>query len=117
MKRAVVIGADQLSKWVDWDDRKTCVLFGDGAGALAVELTENENGLIGYDLKSDGSKGGCLYLSQSNIFIDLVFIHFLYLVPNFPILPGQALGQAAFGHPTNTDIRGFLRTGKQVKAL
>ncbi len=34
MKRAVVIGADQLSKWVDWDDRKTCVLFGDGAGAV-----------------------------------------------------------------------------------
>ena len=39
MKRAVVIGADQLSKWVDWDDRKTCVLFGDGAGALAIEAT------------------------------------------------------------------------------
>ena len=36
MKRAVVVGADQLSKWVDWDDRKTCVLFGDGAGAVAV---------------------------------------------------------------------------------
>ena len=72
MKRAVVIGADQLSKWVDWDDRKTCVLFGDGAGALAVEAIGNKNGLIGYDLKSDGSRGGCLNLSQSNIFLDLV---------------------------------------------
>ena len=72
MKRAVVIGADQLSKWVDWDDRKTCVLFGDGAGALAIETSANESGLIGYDLKSDGSKGGCLNLSQSNIFLDLV---------------------------------------------
>ena len=72
MKRAVVIGADQLSKWVDWDDRKTCVLFGDGAGAVAVEAIDNGNGLIGYDLKSDGSRGGCLNLSQSNIFLDLV---------------------------------------------
>ncbi|MBW3041197.1 beta-ketoacyl-ACP synthase III [Prochlorococcus marinus] len=72
MKRAVVIGADQLSKWVDWDDRKTCVLFGDGAGAVAVEANKNDNGLIGYDLKSDGSRGGCLNLSQSNIFLDLV---------------------------------------------
>ncbi|WP_413679050.1 beta-ketoacyl-ACP synthase III [Prochlorococcus sp. MIT 0916] len=72
MKRAVVIGADQLSKWVDWDDRKTCVLFGDGAGALAVEAIDGETGLIGYDLKSDGSRGDCLNLSQSNIFLDLV---------------------------------------------
>ncbi len=72
MKRAVVIGADQLSKWVDWDDRKTCVLFGDGAGAVAVEAVNDETGLIGYDLKSDGSKGDCLNLSQSNNFLDLI---------------------------------------------
>lgn len=72
MKRAVVIGADQLSKWVDWDDRKTCVLFGDGAGALAIEATDNKDGLIGYNLKSDGSRGDCLNLPQSNTFLDLV---------------------------------------------
>jgi len=72
MKRAVVIGADQLSKWVDWNDRKTCVLFGDGAGAVAIESTGDQNDFIGYDLKSDGSKGGCLNLSQSNVFLDLV---------------------------------------------
>ena len=72
MKRAVVIGADQLSKWVNWDDRKTCVLFGDGAGAVTIEATGDESGLIGYDLKSDGSRGGCLNLSQSNNFLDLV---------------------------------------------
>jgi len=72
MKRALVIGADQLSKWVDWDDRKTCVLFGDGAGALAIESIGQENGLVGYDLKSDGSRGGCLNLFQSNQCLDLV---------------------------------------------
>jgi len=72
MKRAVVIGADQLSKWVDWDDRKTCVLFGDGAGAVAVEADLNMNGLIGYGMKSDGKRGGCLNLSKSNNFSDLL---------------------------------------------
>ncbi len=72
MKRAVVIGADQLSKWVDWDDRKTCVLFGDGAGAVAIEAADHNNDLIGYDLKSDGSRGGCLNLSQSKTILDLV---------------------------------------------
>ncbi len=72
MKRAVVIGADQLSKWVDWDDRKTCVLFGDGAGALAIEASDKGQGFIGYDLKSDGSRGACLNLPQSKTFLDLV---------------------------------------------
>ena len=73
MKRVIVIGADQLSKWVDWDDRKTCVLFGDGAGAIAMEVSDdNHGGLIGYRLRSDGSRGGCLNLSQSNTFLDLV---------------------------------------------
>ena len=70
--RAVIIGADQLSKWVDWDDRRTCVLFGDGAGAVALEATKDVNGLIGFSLKSDGNRGGCLNLSQSNACLDLV---------------------------------------------
>ncbi len=72
MKRIIVIGADQLSKWVDWDDRSTCVLFGDGAGALAIEASHENKGLIGYSLKSDGNRGGCLNLAHSNIFEDLV---------------------------------------------
>ncbi len=72
MKRVIVIGADQLSKWVDWDDRKTCVLFGDGAGAVAMETSKGNKGLIGFSLKSDGSRGDCLNLSQSNNFSDLV---------------------------------------------
>jgi len=72
MKRVIVIGADQLSKWVDWDDRKTCVLFGDGAGALAIESSDDKGGLIGYSLKSDGDRGGCLNLAQSDKFLALI---------------------------------------------
>ncbi|CAE7538172.1 fabH [Symbiodinium pilosum] len=41
-KNAVVIGADCLSRWVDWSDRNTCVLFGDGAGAVVITATDAE---------------------------------------------------------------------------
>ncbi|MFO7630687.1 MAG: beta-ketoacyl-ACP synthase III [Prochlorococcaceae cyanobacterium] len=67
MRRAVVIGADQLSRWVDWDDRSTCVLFGDGAAAVAVEAcSEAETGLLGFRMRSDGSRNGCLTLAQTD---------------------------------------------------
>ncbi len=73
IKRALVIGADQLSRWVDWDDRRSCVLFGDGAGAVAIESTNsNQNGLLAFDLKSDGKRGGCLNLPQRRDYLDLV---------------------------------------------
>ncbi len=70
--RALVIGADQLSSWVDWDDRKSCVLFGDGAGAIALEASQSENGLIGFKFKSDGRRGDCLTLPQKRNFEQLV---------------------------------------------
>jgi len=66
VRRALVIGADQLSRWVDWDDRRTCVLFGDGAAAVAVEACPGaDNGLLGFRMRSDGSRSGCLTLAQS----------------------------------------------------
>jgi 3-oxoacyl-[acyl-carrier-protein] synthase-3 len=65
-RRVLVIGADQLSRWLDWDDRRTCVLFGDGAGALAVEATAPENeGLLAFRMRSDGSRNACLTLAQT----------------------------------------------------
>ena len=67
MTRALVIGADQLSRWVDWDDRRSCVLFGDGAGAVAIEACPAENdGLLGFRLNSDGARGDCLTLAQTS---------------------------------------------------
>ena len=73
MRRALVIGADQLSRWVDWDDRRSCVLFGDGAGAVALEATSAaQNGLLGFQLKSDGSRGDCLNLPQVQNYLSLV---------------------------------------------
>ncbi len=65
MQRVLVIGADQLSRWLDWDDRRTCVLFGDGAGAVAVQACDpGEDGLLGFRMHSDGSRNACLTLAQ-----------------------------------------------------
>lgn len=61
MRRALVIGADQLSRFVDWDDRRSCVLFGDGAGAVVLEASD-QDGLLGFLLQTDGSRGAVLNL-------------------------------------------------------
>lgn len=53
-KKALVIGAEVLSKIVDWQDRGTCVLFGDGAGGILLEASQEENSLMAEDLKADG---------------------------------------------------------------
>ncbi|URE12946.1 3-oxoacyl- acyl-carrier-protein synthase III [Musa troglodytarum] len=51
----LVIGADALSRYVDWTDRGTCILFGDAAGAVLVQACHSdEDGLLGFDLHSDG---------------------------------------------------------------
>ncbi|PKA47116.1 3-oxoacyl-[acyl-carrier-protein] synthase III, chloroplastic [Apostasia shenzhenica] len=55
-KNILVLGADALSRYVDWTDRGTCILFGDAAGAVLVQAcSADEDGLLGFDLHSDGS--------------------------------------------------------------
>jgi 3-oxoacyl-[acyl-carrier-protein] synthase-3 len=60
-KHALVIAAEKLSAVTDWEDRSTCVLFGDGAGAAVLGPVE-EGGILGASLGSDGSKGDLLQL-------------------------------------------------------
>ncbi|WP_267384134.1 beta-ketoacyl-ACP synthase III [Cyanobacterium sp. uoEpiScrs1] len=62
-QRVVVIGADILSRWMDWSDRNTCVLFGDGAGAVVCQATLREDCLLGFDMYSDGKQHHSLNLS------------------------------------------------------
>jgi len=66
-KRVLVIGAETFSRLMDWTDRSTCVLFGDGAGALVLEAAEGEGkskdrGILSVDLNSDGSYRDILYV-------------------------------------------------------
>lgn len=61
VRRVLVIGADALSRHVDFTDRATCVLFGDGAGAVVLEAAE-EPGVLGIDLGTDGSGADVLMI-------------------------------------------------------
>ena len=63
-KRALVVGGDVLSKILDWTDRSTLVLFGDGAGAVVVEHVD-EGGFLGFELGADGGGGANLWLPGS----------------------------------------------------
>jgi 3-oxoacyl-[acyl-carrier-protein] synthase-3 len=63
-KRALVVGGDVLSRILDWDDRSTLVLFGDGAGAVVLEAVP-EPGFLGFELGADGAGGASLWLPGS----------------------------------------------------
>ena len=53
-KKVLVVGTEVLSKVTDWDDRATCVLFGDGAGAVIIEPTDEDRGILSMHINSDG---------------------------------------------------------------
>jgi 3-oxoacyl-[acyl-carrier-protein] synthase-3 len=61
-QNVLLIGADLLSRWTDWSDRRTCVLFGDGAGAIVMQASEQDN-VLGFEMRSDGSQNNCLTLA------------------------------------------------------
>ena len=63
-RRALVIGGDVLSRILDWSDRSTVVLFGDGAGAVVLELSEDA-GFLAFELGADGAGGEYLWLPGS----------------------------------------------------
>lgn len=54
-KRILLVGAEALSRFTDWEDRNTCVLFGDGAGAAILEASDGASGVMSVDIYSDGS--------------------------------------------------------------
>jgi 3-oxoacyl-[acyl-carrier-protein] synthase-3 len=75
-KRILVIGAEHLSRWVDWNDRTIAVLFGDGAGAAVIEAVDGPGELLSFELGSDGSleylllceHGGTISMDGKEIF-------------------------------------------------
>jgi 3-oxoacyl-[acyl-carrier-protein] synthase-3 len=61
-KKALVIGAETFSRILDWEDRTTCVLFGDGAGALVLSAEETERGILATRLHADGRHNDLLFV-------------------------------------------------------
>ncbi len=82
-EKILVIGADTLSRFVDWDDRTTAVLFGDGAGAVVLEATTlEENALLGWHMDCDGDQedllfseiDGCIQMEGKEVFRHAVLV-------------------------------------------
>lgn len=61
-KKVIVVGADKMSAIINYEDRATCIIFGDGGGAVLLEPTEEEAGIMDFVLHTDGS--GCQYLNM-----------------------------------------------------
>jgi len=62
-KHILVLGSEVLTRFTDWEDRTTCVLFGDGAGAVVVGPSDGKKGILSTYIKSDGRLGDLLYMS------------------------------------------------------
>jgi 3-oxoacyl-[acyl-carrier-protein] synthase III len=62
IRNALVVGSDALSRLLNWQDRTTCILFGDGAGAVVLGPSENGNGILSTKLRTDGSYAKTLYV-------------------------------------------------------
>ena len=65
-RKALVVGVDRLSTILNWQDRGTCVLLGDGAGAAIIEATDAQDGILSTHLKSDGKAWNLLYSTYGN---------------------------------------------------
>ncbi|VXD20319.1 3-oxoacyl-(acyl-carrier-protein) synthase III [Planktothrix serta PCC 8927] len=89
----LLIGADILSRWVDWSDRSTCILFGDGAGAVILQADERDR-LLGFEIRSDGRQNQSLNLS--------------YQPQPQEILPGITIGQGSY-HPITMNGKDIYR--------
>ena len=62
VNKALVVGSDTLTRWLNWQDRGTCILFGDGAGAVVLGAAENGTGILSTKLRTDGSYIKTLYV-------------------------------------------------------
>ena len=60
LRRVLLVGAETLSRITDWDDRRTAIIFADGAAAIVVEATEGDENLLGFDLGSNGAEADIL---------------------------------------------------------
>ena len=104
-KKILVIGAENLSARVNWQDRNTCVLFGDGAGAVVVGADDSGRGLLASKLFSDGRLGDLLYMNAAPSMNPYI---------NMDPSEGGEFDPARLGHPRPDDGSYIRMAGKEV---
>jgi 3-oxoacyl-[acyl-carrier-protein] synthase-3 len=112
-KRALVIGAETFSRIIDWTDRTTCVLFGDGAGAMVLEAREsagsiNERGVLTTHLRSDGRHRAKLHVDGGPSTTQTV---------GHLRMEGKDVFRFAVGQVTDVVVDAFAATGYTAKDL
>lgn len=115
-KKILVIGAETLSSRVNWQDRNTCILFGDGAGAAVVGHSgDDERGYVGSNLLSDGSLGKLLYMHTAESLNEDI------KVPDWPGAHIVMEGREVFKHAVKAmedSVRNVLEeTGYDIEAV
>jgi 3-oxoacyl-[acyl-carrier-protein] synthase-3 len=91
---ALVVGVERLSAILNWKDRSTCVLLGDGAGAVVVTSTKEQDGILSTHLKSDGSFWELLYSEDGNNYLPEM-LHYIAQKPFRLIMDGHRLFKKA----------------------
>jgi 3-oxoacyl-[acyl-carrier-protein] synthase III len=112
-KRALVIGAETFSRLLDWEDRTTCVLFGDGAGAVVLEATEgkgdaSDRGILTAHLRSDGAHKEKLYVDGGPSTTGTV---------GHLRMQGKEVFKHAVGMITDVIVAAFDATGLSIEEL
>ena len=126
-QKALVIGAETLSKIMDWNDRSTCVLFGDGAGAAVLGVSEEEGGVLGFEQGSDGARGmvlACADRKNNNPFVEnskeLDYVHmdgqevYKFAVTTVPVSIQNVLEKAEL---QTEDIKYFLLHQANIRII
>ncbi len=89
-RNVLVIGVEVLSRFIDWTDRSTCVLFGDGAGAVLLSASDQPGGLLGVDMMSDGTGAEAIIIPAGG--------------SACPVSPQTAAGNGHFIHMAGADV-------------
>ena len=108
VKTVLVVGAETISRIVDWKDRNTCILFGDGAGAVVLQATNEDKGIISCDLHSDGKYLDILK-SDSGVSMDQK-VGFIYM-------EGREVFKLAIHKMVNSVIDNFKKANLDISSL
>ncbi len=122
---ALIVGSEVLSKIIDWTDRGTCVLFGDGAGAVLVERS-GQPGILGLAQHSDGARGGVLQCNGRELRNPYVFVPgqshyvqmdgrevFAFAVRQIPACISEVLGQTGIA-PADVDLYVLHQANRRI---
>ncbi len=115
-KAALVMGTEALSRFVNWQDRGTCVLFGDGAGAVVVEGASGSSGILGVALRGDAKKLGLLRIEAGGVRLP-ASCETVQAGKHFLQMEGKGLFRAAVGMMAEATRAALAQAGLRLEEI